>query len=129
MMLDKAISRVKCDLQNLDCGYIYIWSKQLHSLFHLFQHSYNKILAEFGCRGDRVSPVQFSDCLLMEAQITFGVSPQMRTYTTEELSFHICAFAHLDSNNLEVKMGDHTCFESIKELLSISLSTEQRLFT
>lgn len=24
-MLDNAISRVKCDLQNLDCGYIYIY--------------------------------------------------------------------------------------------------------
>lgn len=43
----------------------------------------------------------------------------MRTYTTEELSFHICAFAHLDSNNLGVKMGDHTCFESMKSFIYI----------
>lgn len=87
-MLNKAISTVKCDLQNLDCGYIYIWSKQLHSLFHLFQHSYNKILAEFGCRADRVSPVKFSDCLLMEAQVTVWTTDHVWSVTTDENLHH-----------------------------------------
>lgn len=72
---------------------------------------------EFGYCGDHVSPVKFSDCLLMGSQVTVWPTDHILSITTlytTELSFHICAFAQLDSNNLDVKMGNHTCFESVK---------------